>query len=89
VIVPKKVEMLTVDHDAGSEFVVEWRALTVICIDQLWELVCKELKKTKEEFPLAKLLQGGTWAAGRVIAQEKRGPNRPSPITVRSDGTVF
>ena len=38
--------------------------------------------------PLAKILEGGTWAAGRAIAREKRADGTP-PITVISDGTVF
>jgi len=88
VIVPKSPKTLTTEHDAGSELIVEWRALTVICLDELWALVLKQLNLTKEQFPLARLLQGGTWAAGRIVAGEKRA-DRSSPIQVRSDGTVF
>jgi hypothetical protein len=39
-------------------------------------------------FPLARLLEGGTWAAGRRIAAEKRADGVP-PVSVASDGTVF
>jgi len=88
VIVPKNPSVLGGEHDAGSELIVEWRALTVVCLDLLWDLVCKEMKTTQKEFPLAKLLQGGTWAAGRIGAAEKRA-DKSSPILVRSDGTVF
>lgn len=88
VIVPKDPAVLKTEHDAGSELVVEWRALTICCLDALWDMMIKELNTTREAFPLAKLLQGGTWAAGRIIAAEKR-PNRSAPIQVRSDGTVF
>jgi hypothetical protein len=38
--------------------------------------------------PLAKVLEGGTWAAGRLIARERRIDGSP-PIKVLSDGTVF
>jgi len=38
--------------------------------------------------PLASILQGGTWAAGRVLAFERRADGSP-PIKVVSDGTVF
>jgi hypothetical protein len=38
--------------------------------------------------PLARILEGGTWAAGRQVAAEKRLGGAP-PITVESDGTVF
>ena len=88
-LVPKKPEVaLHMEHDAGSELVVEWRACTVVLVDMVWERLREKLGKSKEDFPLAKVLQGGTWAAGRKIAEEKR-HNRTSPITVRSDGTVF
>ena len=40
------------------------------------------------QFPLAKVLEGGTWAAGRRIAAEKRAGGTP-PLTIVSDGTVF
>jgi hypothetical protein len=34
------------------------------------------------------VLEGGTWAAGRKLAREKR-PDASPPIAVASDGTVF
>jgi hypothetical protein len=43
---------------------------------------------TIEDFPLACVLEGGTWAAGRRLAREKR-PDGSPPIAVVSDGTVF
>jgi len=39
-------------------------------------------------FPLAKVLEGGSWAAGREIAAERR-PNGAPPLTIASDGTLF
>jgi hypothetical protein len=75
-------------YDTGSELVVEWRALTVCLLDKVAEEVRKKKGMTKEELPLAKVLQGGTWAAGRAIAAEKRS-DKSSPIAVRLDGTVF
>ena len=39
-------------------------------------------------FPLAKVLEGGTWQAGREIAREKRADATP-PIRIQSDGTLF
>jgi len=74
--------------NAGSELVVEWRALTICLLDEMAELMRKELKKTKEELPLAKVLQGGTWQAGRDIAKKLR-PDGTPPIRIISDGTVF
>ena len=68
-----------------SEFVVEWRALTVALIDELAPLVRARLRLP--DLPLACVLEGGTWAAGRELAQELRGG--APPFTVESDGTVF
>ena len=37
---------------------------------------------------LVKVLEAGTWFAGRALAAERRSGGGP-PITVESDGTVF
>jgi Protein of unknown function (DUF1688) len=37
--------------------------------------------------PLACILEGGTWAAGRRLAVELRAGN--PPLSIDSDGTVF
>jgi len=71
--------------DVGSELVIEWRALTVALIDELAPLVRARLGFP--ELPLACVLEGGTWAAGRELAQELRGG--APPFAIRSDGTVF
>jgi hypothetical protein len=76
------------EHEVGSALVVEWRALTVALLDRLAELVRRRLGKDAVSFPLARMLQGGTWAAGRAIARERR-PNGAPPLKVVSDGTVF
>jgi hypothetical protein len=75
-------------HEAGSELVVAWRALTVALLDEIGSLIRKRLGRTREELPLAKVLEGGTWAAGRRIAAQKRQGGGP-PLTIISDGTVF
>ncbi len=88
VLVPKHEEVLRETHEVGSEVVVEWRALTVALLDALAPLVRARLGKTEAELPLAKVLEGGTWSAGRRIARERR-PGGAPPIAVASDGTVF
>jgi hypothetical protein len=75
-------------HDAASELVVEWRALTVALLDRLASMLRTRLDLDAERLPLMKVLQGGTWSAGRRIARTKRAGGGP-PIVVRSDGTVF
>lgn len=71
-----------------SELIVEWRALTVHFLDIVGEMVQKTLGRAPAEFPLAKVLEGGTWWAGRFMAQQKRANGEP-PIKIQSDGTVF
>lgn len=88
--------VLVVRHDALLKFpipvedesIVEWRALTVALLDHIADPVRARLGKTAAELPLARILEGGTWAAGRKIACEKRADGGP-PLTVASDGTVF
>jgi hypothetical protein len=75
---------LTVDHPA----VVEWRALTVALLDLLAPMLRERLGRSAAELPLARLLQGGTWDAGRRIARQRR-PDGSPPLVVISDGTVF
>ena len=75
-------------HEVGSTLVVEWRALTVALLDRLADEVRRRLDLSAEEFPLVKVLEGGTWATGRRLAREKR-PDGGPPIRVISDGTVF
>jgi hypothetical protein len=82
-------KQLALTHAVQSEFVVEWRALTIACLDRLAPMVRELLGKTEKEMPLGCVLEGGTWSAGREVALEKRPPNGASPISVKSDGTVF
>jgi uncharacterized protein DUF1688 len=73
--------------DVGEELVVEWRALTVALLDELAPLVRTQLGVDAERLPLACVLEGGSWAAGRVLAGRLR--DGRAPLSVASDGTVF
>ncbi len=75
-------------HDVSAPLVVEWRALTVALLDRLAALVRKRVGRDARDLPLARILQGGTWAAGRVLARRLR-PDGSPPVAVISDGTVF
>jgi hypothetical protein len=77
-----------VRHEVSSQLVVEWRALTVALMDELVDLVRAKLG-LDSAFAMPQLLQGGTWSAGRKIAQTLRPPAGPPPIPVAADGTVF
>lgn len=76
------------EHGVDSALVVEWRALTVALLDRIAPLVRERLGLSADDFPLARVLEGGTWAAGRRLARAQRADGGP-PIRVISDGTVF
>jgi hypothetical protein len=88
VIVPIDGSDLGCAHDVSSPLVVEWRALTVALLDLIAPKVRERLGVTAEAFPLACVLEGGTWAAGRRIAAKLRADGG-SPLQIISDGTVF
>lgn len=88
VLTPKDPSALGAIHSVSSEFVVEWRALTVALLDETAKRLPAALGKGSNEFPLSKVLQGGTWSAGRKFAAGRRSDGTP-PIKVESDGTIF
>lgn len=88
VIRPRDPAALGAEHAPGDILVVEWRALTVALLDALAPLVRARLGLSAEAFPLARVLEGGTWAAGRRLSRARRGDGGP-PLRVVSDGTVF
>lgn len=75
-------------YDVSDAVVVAWRSLTVALLDRIAPLVRERLGVSAEQFPLARVLEGGTWAAGREIARQKRADGGP-PLLIHSDGTVF
>ena len=46
--------------------------MTVVLLDEIAVMVRDLLDKNADEFPLACVLEGGTWAAGRKIAADRR-----------------
>lgn len=87
VLVPRDTAALARTHDVSDAFVVTWRSLTVALLDRIAPLVRERLGVSAEKLPLASVLEGGTWAAGRALARERRGGD--PPLTILSDGTVF
>jgi hypothetical protein len=88
VIVPRSASVLERSHKPEDETIVEWRALTVCLLDEIAVLVRERLGRSAAELPLACILEGGTWAAGRALAAERRSDGGP-PLKIESDGTVF
>jgi hypothetical protein len=75
-------------HNVSDPLIVAWRSMTVALLDRLAPLVREKLGVAEADFPLARILEGGTWAAGRRIAAERR-PGGGPPFNIISDGTVF
>jgi hypothetical protein len=87
-IVARDKNNLTKGVEAHEAFTVEWRAITIVLLDELGARIQKKLHKSPKDFPLAKVLEGGSWWAGRKIAKMKR-PDSSPPLKIISDGTVF
>lgn len=75
-------------HDLHSDLIIEWRALTIVLLDKLGDEIRTLFKKNADEWPLVKILEGGTWHAGRKAAMRRRGTLN-APLKIASDGTVF
>lgn len=87
-IQPKQKAMLMQKHTPGSPVIVEWRSLTLILLDRIAATLRQQLGQDEQQLPLVKVLEGGTWLAGRKIAAAKR-PDASPPLQIESDGTVF
>lgn len=85
---PKQRALLERTFKPGDDAIVEWRALTVALLDRIAEHVRLHLGLDATRLPLVKVLEAGTWFAGRKLAAGRR-PGGGPPIAVESDGTVF
>lgn len=88
VLIPRDPSDLARPYDVSDALVVTWRSLTVALLDRIAPMVRERLGVSADQFPLARVLEGGTWAAGRATAREKRADGSP-PLLIHSDGTVF
>ncbi|WP_042142357.1 MULTISPECIES: DUF1688 family protein [unclassified Pseudoalteromonas] len=87
-IVLKDESNLLKPHLANSDLIIEWRALTIVLLDKIADSIRDKLNMSDTQLPLAKVLEGGTWWAGRKVAQTLRNTGEP-PLKLDSDGTVF
>ncbi|CAA7270085.1 unnamed protein product [Cyclocybe aegerita] len=69
--------------------IVEWRAMTVMELDRIADLIRTQLGLSASQLTLAQVLEGATWKGGREIAKLKRPETSGPPIEIESDGTVF
>ena len=84
----KEPSQTAIVHQVASPLIIEWRALTIALLDSLLPLVRDELGVSAEQFPIASMMEGGSWAAGRHIARQLR-PDGAPPLKIVSDGTTF
>ena len=75
-------------HHIDDGVIVEWRALTLVLLDELAPLVAEKLGKSPLEFPLAKVLEGGIWWAAKILAQKLREDASP-PLKIAHNGFLF
>jgi hypothetical protein len=88
VLRPLDVGYASRPYTPADPWVIEWRALTVALLDELATRVRSRLGLDEAQLPLARIMEGGSWAAGQQIAAEKR-PGGAPPVQIHSDGTVF
>lgn len=88
VLVLKDPTQQHLSQDVSRPLIVGWRSLTVALLDRIAPMVRERLGVAEADFPLARVLEGGTWATGRILAKELRADGGP-PLNIVSDGTVF
>ncbi|KAL2107797.1 hypothetical protein VUR80DRAFT_4728 [Thermomyces stellatus] len=74
--------------EAGDDVIVEWRAMTLVLIDALYDRIQSRMGDSVH-LTMAQVLEAGTWKSGREIAAQRRPQTKSSPILIKSDGTVF
>ncbi len=87
VIVARDRALLTQPLLVSDLAVIEWRAMTVTLLDELGDYYRELSGVQSDTMPLARILEGGTWAAGRRLAAQKR--QGLPPLNIVTDGTVF
>ena len=73
VLLPRDARALGKTWKPKDDFIVEWRACTVALLDEVAVQVRAKLGKSAEALPLACILEGGTWAAGRPTGRRNAG----------------
>lgn len=75
--------------DATSDVIVEWRAMTVALLDQLYGIISARFSELGVTLSMAQMLEAGTWKSGRELAASHRPDTKSSPILVNGDGTLY
>lgn len=88
VLIPKDPLAFEKKWRADDEFIIEWRALTVALLDDIRPLVADYLGVRPARFPLVRMMQGGSYQAGREAAFKKR-PDGSAPFLIADDVGAF
>lgn len=88
VLMPRDAEAFSKRWLPDDEFIVEWRALTVALLDDIRPLVADYLGKKTDDLTLSRLMQGGSWQAGRALSLEKR-PDGSPIFSIAGSGILF
>ncbi|KAL0094737.1 hypothetical protein J3Q64DRAFT_1715674 [Phycomyces blakesleeanus] len=83
-----KIEV-TPMFDMCDPVVVEWRALTTAYLDLVAERVRDTLRLSRKSLSLGQLIEGGTWSAGRELAEISRPNTHEPPIVVKMEFRVI
>lgn len=83
-----KVEVAPM-FDMSDPVVTEWRALTVAYLDLVADRVRQMFRLSKKMLSLSQLIQGGTWSAGRELAEISRPNTHEPPIVIRMNKRVI
>lgn len=75
-------------HLPSDNIILEWRALSVVLLDQLAKVIRDKMTLDSQQFPLWKILEAGSWHAGRKIAYHIRANGEP-PLKIQSQGMVI
>jgi hypothetical protein len=81
-------QKLPMFKDSGDE-IVEWRALTVALLDEIYGIIRKQMNENDVELSMAQMLEAGSWKSGRELAAQHRPETKSSPILIDGDGTLF
>ncbi|KAK8113194.1 hypothetical protein PG984_013720 [Apiospora sp. TS-2023a] len=76
-------------YSATGDVIVEWRAMTVALLDELYKLISAHFADMGVQFSMAQMLEAGTWKGGRELAAKHRPETKSSPILMDGDGTLF
>lgn len=74
---------------ATSDVIVEWRAMTVALLDELYGIITARFASEGHTLSMAQMLEAGTWKSGRELAATLRPATKSSPILIEGDGTLF